>query len=140
MTRGSAYLICYDITEPKRLIKIHQYLKGEALPLQYSVFFAWFNPCVLRKCVRELELRIDQAFDDVRIYPLPRNLEAFVLGRNALPGGVRLTGSEVATFLRSNVRRPDSEDGTGSGVDPAEPQVVNSVHSRGSLLEVHKGI
>jgi len=32
------YIICYDITCPRRLGKIHRLLKQSALPLQYSVF------------------------------------------------------------------------------------------------------
>ena len=36
----SVYLICYDISSPKRWRKIHKTMKGHGTALQYSVFRA----------------------------------------------------------------------------------------------------
>lgn len=32
------YLVCYDISDPKRLQKVHRKMRGFGEPLQYSVF------------------------------------------------------------------------------------------------------
>jgi CRISPR-associated protein Cas2 len=58
------WLVCYDITEPKRLRRVHRLLKGYGEPWQYSVFF-----CVLKDMDRvrlqsnleaEMNLKDDQ--------------------------------------------------------------------------------
>ena len=38
----SFYVISYDIGNPNRLLRVHRFLKGFALPIQYSVFY--FEP------------------------------------------------------------------------------------------------
>ncbi len=59
------YLVCYDISDPKRLRQVHKLMKGFGEPWQYSVFF-----CVLRaidrvrmqsKLEEEMNLKEDQA-------------------------------------------------------------------------------
>ena len=32
------YIVCYDISDPKRLRRVHRTMKGYGDPLQYSVF------------------------------------------------------------------------------------------------------
>jgi CRISPR-associated endonuclease Cas2 len=32
------YLVCYDITEPRRLSRVYKFIKGMGLHIQYSVF------------------------------------------------------------------------------------------------------
>jgi len=34
------YLISYDIADPRRLQRVHAFLRRHALPVQYSVFLA----------------------------------------------------------------------------------------------------
>ena len=65
------YLVAYDITEPKRLTKVHRFLKKRGgLPLQKSVF-AWMGrESTLQKLIQELKKRLDEKTDDLRIYPI----------------------------------------------------------------------
>ena len=44
------YIICYDITCPRRLGRIHRVLKRLANPLQYSVFLFIGTPVQLTHC------------------------------------------------------------------------------------------
>lgn len=37
------FLVCYDISDPKRLRKVHKTMKGYGEPLQYSVFCCELN-------------------------------------------------------------------------------------------------
>jgi CRISPR-associated protein Cas2 len=83
------YLICYDIADPRRLGKLHRYMKKHCLPLQYSVFLAWENSQSLDRLMAPVKKIIKANRDDVRVYPLPTELEYSHLGRQPFPDGVR---------------------------------------------------
>lgn len=95
MTRPCAYLIAYDIREPRRLSAIHRFLKRQATPIQYSVFVGRLSPSELVAVTRGLAARIDPSRDDVRIYPLPRGCRTIRLGVGFLPEGVTLAGEDL---------------------------------------------
>lgn len=38
--RPVLHLVCYDIRDPKRLLRVHRFLRSQGFPLQYSV-----SPC-----------------------------------------------------------------------------------------------
>jgi CRISPR-associated protein Cas2 len=91
----SPYLIAYDIGDPRRLARLHRYLKGEALALQYSVFFGRFTPAGIERLEDEIAARIDPKEDDVRIYPLPDDFQVWALGASApLPEGIHFAPAE----------------------------------------------
>jgi CRISPR-associated protein Cas2 len=83
-----AWLIAYDITEPRRLKRMNRALKRRAIPVQYSVFAAHDTPAAVGRMRRDLGKLIDVRTDDVRIYPVPSNPELAVVGLRALPEGV----------------------------------------------------
>jgi CRISPR-associated protein Cas2 len=93
------YVVCYDITEPKRLARVHRHLKKGGLPLQYSVFLVRTNAGGLDRLLGELADLIDPDTDDVRAYPLPERLEYTHLGRRLLPDGVSLVGADLPASL-----------------------------------------
>ncbi len=91
----SPYLIAYDIADPRRLARLHRYLKGEALALQYSVFFGRFTPTQIDRIEDEIAARIEVKEDDVRIYPLPEDFQVWALGASApLPEGIHFAPAE----------------------------------------------
>ncbi|HEX9592172.1 MAG TPA: CRISPR-associated endonuclease Cas2 [bacterium] len=91
----SPYLIAYDIGDPRRLARLHRYLKGEALALQYSVFFGRFTAAGIERLEDEIAARIDPKEDDVRIYPLPDDFQVWALGASApLPEGIHFAPAE----------------------------------------------
>ncbi len=54
-----AYLLCYDIADPRRLRAMFRLAKAHGKPLQYSVFI-----CVLRRADRvRLAARVDGLID-----------------------------------------------------------------------------
>lgn len=85
------YLVCYDITEPRRLSRVYKLMKGRGLHIQYSVFhctLTWPNILDLKQKLSEL---IDRNSDDVRIYPLPSEEKVIVMGcGDRIPNGVEI--------------------------------------------------
>ena len=84
------YLVCYDIADPRRLQRVHRYLRGFGLPLQYSVFTLRLTQKRQQRLLHGLRQIIDEREDDVRIYPLPDKGERLSLGRQMLPEDVVL--------------------------------------------------
>ena len=82
------FIVCYDITDAKRLGRVHRALCKEAVPLQYSVFLFDGDDRQLKNLMQALATMIDTRKDDVRAYPIPaRGLKAR-LGKPALPEGI----------------------------------------------------
>ncbi|QJD30455.1 CRISPR-associated endonuclease Cas2 [Methylococcus geothermalis] len=86
------HLISYDIADPRRLTRLHRYLSGVGMPLQYSVFVVELSPRKLARVLKSIEDIIDPRRDDVRVYPFPRNGERIRMGRQSFPEGVFLIG------------------------------------------------
>jgi CRISPR-associated protein Cas2 len=81
-----AWLITYDIADPRRLSKVHRLVKSVGIPLQRSVFLAWLSKDDVEELVDALSGIINQYRDDIRIYHLPQRTELFTLGIQQLPG------------------------------------------------------
>ena len=83
------YLICYDISSPKRLAKIFRYLKARARHMQYSVFHCSMTWPELQAMENDIANIINEKKDDVRIYPLPSGGKVISMGcGDRLPEGV----------------------------------------------------
>ena len=92
---SAPYLIAYDIADKRRLARLHRYLKGETLALQYSVFFGRFTAAGIDRIEDEIAARIDPKQDDVRIYPLPDDFQVWTLGASApLPEGIHFASAK----------------------------------------------
>ncbi|MGI9213271.1 MAG: CRISPR-associated endonuclease Cas2 [Methylococcaceae bacterium] len=88
--RPIRYIICYDIANPKRLVRVHRCLKGEGLPLQYSVFNCCLTERQLKHLMDKLQKIIDPRADDIRIYPLPERSDCVTLGKQMFPDDIML--------------------------------------------------
>ncbi|MDI6750252.1 MAG: CRISPR-associated endonuclease Cas2 [Pseudomonadota bacterium] len=85
----SDFILCYDISDPKRLGRVFRFLKKRALPLQYSVFLFSGDERQLDRVLEKLVPFIDAEEDDLRAYPLPQRGFKARLGRAALPEGIQ---------------------------------------------------
>lgn len=74
------YLVCYDIADEGRLARVHRYLKGMGVPMQYSVFLCSWTWPERAEAIKRLAELIDGTTDDVRIYPLPSDQPIASLG------------------------------------------------------------
>jgi CRISPR-associated protein Cas2 len=86
------WLIGYDITQPRRLGRVHRALVSRAMPIEYSIFLFIGSEKGLAECLAAISDLIDAKTDDVRCYPLPgRGLQERI-GRATLPAGIHWTG------------------------------------------------
>ncbi|MBI5018187.1 MAG: CRISPR-associated endonuclease Cas2 [Deltaproteobacteria bacterium] len=107
MPAATLYLICYDIRDPKRLVRVHKILKARALALQYSVFVLEGTERDKQAAVESVREVIDHTEDDVRVYTLPARVEVKALGvAEPLPSGVLLVGAGGTLVLRARGARP----------------------------------
>ena len=91
------YIVCYDISDPKRLGKLFRYLRKCAVPLQNSVFLFTGDDRRLDRCMAKAAGIINAAEDDLRAYPLPAHGLKARLGRPVLPEGIQM-GSLPASW------------------------------------------
>ncbi|GBD96668.1 MAG TPA: CRISPR-associated endonuclease Cas2 [Nitrospirae bacterium] len=85
------YLVCYDITKPRRLARVYRFMKSRGIHLQYSVFHCTLTWPQLRELKEQLSWLIDEEKDDVRIYPLPSDYKVIVMGcGDRVPDGVEI--------------------------------------------------
>ena len=86
------YLVCYDIRDEKRLLRVYKTIKACGLHIQYSVFhcrLTWQELIELKGELREI---IDEKKDDIRIYPLPADMQVVVMGcGDRVPEGVTVS-------------------------------------------------
>lgn len=102
--RLATWLIAYDIADPRRLARIHAFLKKSGVPVQYSVFVARLDRRTLGEVASGLRDRMKESEDDIRLYRLPANCRPVLLGRALLPEGVLIGDTGMAGFLAGSGR------------------------------------
>jgi len=115
MNRARAWLIAYDISNPRRLRRVHRLLCRHAVPVQYSVFLFLDSPARMGQLISRLETLIDPREDDIRGYALPTTVELEVIGRGRLPPEVALNVPGAAGWQRL-LTAPGGDD----SADPPE--------------------
>ncbi|MDR2677821.1 MAG: CRISPR-associated endonuclease Cas2 [Zoogloeaceae bacterium] len=87
-----SWIIGYDITDPRRLVRVHRAMVNRAMPIEYSVFLFCGTQHGLDECLAAVATLIDSKTDDVRCYPLPQRGLQERIGRATLPDGIQWTG------------------------------------------------
>ncbi|WP_420177196.1 CRISPR-associated endonuclease Cas2 [Kerstersia gyiorum] len=100
MTAQRSWLITYDITNPKRLAKLHRFLVKFATPVQYSVFHFQGSAAQMADLMASIETKIDKKSDDVRGYQLPEQLNIDTIGRKGLPDDTLLLSEAGSTLQK----------------------------------------
>jgi len=93
------FLISYDISDPRRLQRIHRVLKKAGFPVQYSVFSVVMTKPRLQGLLEQIESLMDVREDDLRCYSLPEQIECKTLGRQYFPEDVMLFSKGVARLI-----------------------------------------
>ena len=94
-----AWLIAYDIADPKRLNRVHRVIVKHCVPVQYSLYCFEGSSNAMRGLLKDIEVCIKPEADDVRAYPLPATLDIVTLGRGSLPSTVTLLSSLQPALL-----------------------------------------
>ncbi|HQE67158.1 MAG TPA: CRISPR-associated endonuclease Cas2 [Bacillota bacterium] len=85
----SSYLVCYDIRDERRLMRVYKTMKKTGLHIQYSVFHCRLEWHELLELKAKLKDIINEKEDDLRIYPLPQAGKVSVMGcGDRVPEGV----------------------------------------------------
>lgn len=84
-------LIAYDISDPRRLQRVHRHLQQYARPMQRSVFLFEGKQTDFDRCLAGLEERINRRQDDVRIYAIATPAKLITAGRPLEPEGILLS-------------------------------------------------
>lgn len=81
--RTQLHVLAYDISmSPTRLTQVHRTVRQWGVPLQYSVFLIPGTPGRISELLAELEGIIDPKLDDIRVYPLPAEVDIVTMGRD----------------------------------------------------------
>jgi CRISPR-associated protein Cas2 len=99
-TKLRNWLVGYDIADKRRLNRVHRFLKGRAIPVQYSVFVFRGSQTALQVVLGGISELISTNEDDVRAYHLPDRCEVAMLGCQDLPEGVFLGGHGLDRLLQ----------------------------------------
>lgn len=74
------YVISYDIRDPRRLVRVMRRVRQQAVPVQYSVYYAELYNHELNQLVVGLDALIEPKVDDVRIYAIGPLSDAIYIG------------------------------------------------------------
>ena len=99
LNQVSQYLIVYDISEPKRLQRVHRRLKKQGLPIQYSVFSVVLSRVQLMRLLDVIKPLLDEREDDLRCYSLPSSIDCITLGKQFFPDDVLLFTQGVSRLF-----------------------------------------
>ena len=87
-----SFVIGYDITDSRRLQRVHRVMCKFAAPIEYSVFLLVGSATDKDRCLLHVSELIKPGEDDVRCYPLPSRGFQNRIGRANLPAGIHWTG------------------------------------------------
>jgi CRISPR-associated protein Cas2 len=79
------FLVCYDVSCPKRLYRVHKFLLGYKVGGQKSFYECWLTPAELREVRRTLEELIDPTEDRAHIFQLDPRMKNEGLGLATQP-------------------------------------------------------
>lgn len=79
------FLICYDVSSPKRLFQVRKYLLGYKVGGQKSFFECWLTPAELRDVRKTLTELLDLAEDRAHIFQLDPRIKQDLLGLATQP-------------------------------------------------------
>lgn len=88
------YVIGYDITNPKRLVRMHRLLQKFAMPIQYSIFLFWGPQTHLDRCMALAKGLMNDKEDALCCYRLPLRGQKINLGAAGLPDGIFLAPAD----------------------------------------------
>jgi len=99
MNRKGWYMIAYDISDPKRLQRVHRKLKKKAIAVQKSVFFANGTEDEINCLMDTVSMCMKNSADDLRAYPIVHPKYVWTNGTNPIASG------ENMFFSSKNIKK-----------------------------------
>lgn len=78
------YLIGYDISHPKRLVRVHKYFRRVCLGVQFSVYYFFGTQQEVEAILAGAEKFIQKGEDDIRAWPVANPEKMLVFGENQM--------------------------------------------------------
>lgn len=94
-----AWLVAYDIRQPRRLRRAHRLLRKEGVPAQYSAFSVEATDAQIERLLERLRTVVDERADDVRAYHVPAHCTIWSLGVQQWPDGICLSATHASRLL-----------------------------------------
>ncbi len=105
------FVICYDISDRRRLARVHRHVSARALRLQYSVYLFYGSDESAGIFMDELADIIDPRADDVRSYKVPKRGELYLAGNRLEELEIYLLGEGIERYTASrNVAGDESHE------------------------------
>ena len=79
-TSRSIYLVCYDVSSPRRLNRVRKFLTAFRVGGQKSFFECWMTPAELREVEQGLKALIDPETDRAHLFQLDPRMKPEFLG------------------------------------------------------------
>ncbi|TCP13233.1 CRISPR-associated protein Cas2 [Bisgaardia hudsonensis] len=84
MKYRTRYLITYDISDPKRLYKIHKKVNAYAIGGQKSFYECWLNEREFKELKENITALIEEADDKIFIFQLNKDTTPILYGKAKL--------------------------------------------------------
>ena len=80
MTKRVLYLVAYDVSEPKRLRKVHKVVKRYATGGQKSVFECFLTPAERRRLLADAQAVLDEVEDRLALLRIEERAQPILHG------------------------------------------------------------
>ena len=84
MERKGWYLVAYDISDPRRLSRIHRFIKKHCIAAQKSVFFVQQSEAGMNHLLDKIAKLMSLKEDDLRAYPILHPKKVWSFGPNPM--------------------------------------------------------
>lgn len=78
----TCFIIAYDISNPKRLQRLHRVVSNQFMQLQYSVYYGVMTRPHMDAFIQTMQSIIHPTADDLRIYEVEPLEKAFIIGKS----------------------------------------------------------
>ncbi|MBT6339968.1 MAG: CRISPR-associated endonuclease Cas2 [Desulfobacula sp.] len=95
--------MAYDISNPKRLSKIHRMIKKHGIAIQKSLFLIKNTENMVNKLLNEISTIMNLKEDDLRAYPIIHPREVWTNSPNLLAAYPAILFSESETERKKSV-------------------------------------
>lgn len=95
MARKAWYLLAYDVSDNRRLQRLHYRLTRTGIAAQKSVFFIKRSEAGLKALLDELEEYLHAREDDLRVYPIRHPGDVWFRGKRPFSGSLTAPAERV---------------------------------------------